>query len=224
MFIDRPHEVVAPAIQPVSRTVRVSRALVWGLVTVIIIGAGTVAWWFAYGADERNLPTATGNQNQKNSNAAVLRQNTNLPITIFTDSDEDGLYDEIERVYGTGVEKADTDGDGYSDGEEVKHGYEPLNPEKGKRMVDLSLVAVLAATVQNPVVVSSGMSDQDRLRYYLAYDGVSTSYYASDGTLVIQCANNSEAGKCIELPNHIRTDFSRTFSTGQPEDTFRTPF
>lgn len=44
---------------------------------------------------------------------------------MFIDEDGDGLYDSLEQFYGTTVGKIDTDGDGYSDGEEVKNGYNP---------------------------------------------------------------------------------------------------
>ena len=46
------------------------------------------------------------------------------------DSDKDGLTVAEERFYGTDSELADTDGDGYEDGEEVRAGYDPLGPGK----------------------------------------------------------------------------------------------
>jgi hypothetical protein len=46
----------------------------------------------------------------------------------FTDSDNDLLFDDEERAYGTDPNKQDTDGDGYLDGEEVANGYDPLKP------------------------------------------------------------------------------------------------
>ena len=48
------------------------------------------------------------------------------PIIIMIDSDLDGLPDDLEKRIGTDPNKADTDGDGYKDGEEVKNGYNPL--------------------------------------------------------------------------------------------------
>lgn len=53
----------------------------------------------------------------------------------FMDSDKDGLSDEEERVYGTDVNNADSDGDGYSDGTEVKSGYDPLKPAPGDKII-----------------------------------------------------------------------------------------
>lgn len=45
------------------------------------------------------------------------------------DSDDDGLSDRLEiDFYGTDPENADTDGDGYSDGDEVAAGYNPNGP------------------------------------------------------------------------------------------------
>lgn len=41
------------------------------------------------------------------------------------DSDLDGLTDNQELIYGTDVNNRDTDGDGFSDGDEVKNGYNP---------------------------------------------------------------------------------------------------
>ncbi len=45
-----------------------------------------------------------------------------------TDSDNDGLSDEEEKMLGTDPQNPDTDGDGYTDGEEVRNGYSPLVP------------------------------------------------------------------------------------------------
>ena len=44
------------------------------------------------------------------------------------DSDEDGLKDWEEEIYGTDPQKADTDGDKTPDGEEIKLGRDPLKP------------------------------------------------------------------------------------------------
>ncbi|HLD20975.1 MAG TPA: hypothetical protein VJB64_02680 [Patescibacteria group bacterium] len=46
------------------------------------------------------------------------------------DTDQDGLTDEEEEVYGTDPENSDTDGDSYLDGDEVAAGYDPNGPGK----------------------------------------------------------------------------------------------
>jgi len=52
------------------------------------------------------------------------------PIILMIDSDMDGLPDDLEKRLGTDPNKADTDGDGYNDGEEVKNGNNPLGAGK----------------------------------------------------------------------------------------------
>ena len=46
------------------------------------------------------------------------------------DTDQDGLPDYLEKILGTDENSPDTDGDTYSDFEEIKNGYNPLNREK----------------------------------------------------------------------------------------------
>lgn len=53
---------------------------------------------------------------------------------IFQDSDQDGLTNDEEQLYGTDPQNADTDGDGYSDGAEVRSGYDPLKPSPGDKI------------------------------------------------------------------------------------------
>lgn len=45
------------------------------------------------------------------------------------DSDSDGLNDLMELVLGSDLLNPDTDGDSYSDGDEMKNGYSPTTPE-----------------------------------------------------------------------------------------------
>ena len=54
---------------------------------------------------------------------------------IFQDSDQDGLTNEEEQLYGTDPNNPDTDGDGYSDGAEVRSGYDPLKPSPGDKII-----------------------------------------------------------------------------------------
>lgn len=44
------------------------------------------------------------------------------------DSDGDTILNGEERFFGTDPLKADTDGDGFSDADEIKNGYNPLGP------------------------------------------------------------------------------------------------
>ena len=60
------------------------------------------------------------------------------------DSDCDGLTNEEEKLYRTDQEKADTDGDSYSDMVEIESGYDPLKPAPGDRVL-----AVTAAEAES---------------------------------------------------------------------------
>jgi hypothetical protein len=64
----------------------------------------------------------------------TLAEEKNNPTAVFLDSDQDGLSDEEEKLYGTNPSNADSDGDGYKDGKEVQAGYNPLKPSPGDKL------------------------------------------------------------------------------------------
>ncbi len=63
------------------------------------------------------------------NNAFPIDDQTPL-VDKALDGDSDGLPDYMEEILGTDSNKADTDGDGYSDFDEIKNGYNPLTSEK----------------------------------------------------------------------------------------------
>jgi len=66
--------------------------------------------------------------------AAQKKSNTNN--NVFLDSDQDGLTDAEEKLYGTNPHNSDTDEDGYSDGAEIKSGYNPLKPAPNDKLAN----------------------------------------------------------------------------------------
>ena len=73
--------------------------------------------------------------------ATIMAVTSTVPAN--TDLDRDGLKDSIEVALGTDIYNADSDGDGYLDGEEVIHGYNPLGKVGDRKVarrieVDLS--------------------------------------------------------------------------------------
>lgn len=86
------------------------------IISVLIIVAG-IGWYYFYGKDTITPPSANS---PSVSPAAAPVVDKNL------DSDSDGLPDAIEKVLGAYMTKADTDGDGFNDLEEIKNGYNPL--------------------------------------------------------------------------------------------------
>ena len=64
----------------------------------------------------------------------VAQENSTTSNNVFLDSDQDGLTDEEEILYGTDPRNEDTDFDGYSDGSEVMSGYNPLKAAPGDKL------------------------------------------------------------------------------------------
>ncbi len=57
------------------------------------------------------------------------------PVTdLPPDSDNDGLSDGLEAMFGTNPNNPDTDSDGYLDGDEVNNGYNPLGGGRGIKL------------------------------------------------------------------------------------------
>lgn len=93
------------------------------------------------------------------------QESSNTQNNIFLDSDQDGLTDQEEKLYGTDPHNPDTDGDGYSDGAEVRSGYDPLKPAPGDKIVsaDQSAGTVLGISAQKDSQPSSNTSGENNL-------------------------------------------------------------
>ena len=65
------------------------------------------------------------------------------------DSDCDGLTNAEEKLYGTDPNNPDTDGDGYSDGIEVRSGYDPLKPAPGDKLPSLAATPTTSSTISS---------------------------------------------------------------------------
>ena len=87
----------------------------------------------------------------------AAQENSTTQNNVFLDSDQDGLTDAEEKLYGTDPHNPDTDGDGYSDGAEVKAGYDPLKPAPGDKLSDeaSNSASVLAATAANSATATA---------------------------------------------------------------------
>ena len=92
----------------------------------------------------------------------VFADDTANTKNIFQDSDQDGLSNDEEKLYGTDPFSRDTDGDGYSDGVEVESGYDPLKRAPGDKVIKEikpSSVAVLSETENLTQKVSEEIAD-----------------------------------------------------------------
>ncbi|NTW22517.1 hypothetical protein HGA34_03170 [Candidatus Falkowbacteria bacterium] len=99
------------------------------------------------------LATASDGQESEPGVSAVLS----------IDSDSDGLSDDIESRLGTDADKADSDGDSFSDGDEVKTGHNPLGTGMLAGKLQPAEQALLnKATFEQPK--TAGKFDSDLLK------------------------------------------------------------
>lgn len=91
--------------------------------------------------------------------------------TGLPDADSDGLPDAVETLYAANPEQADTDGDGHTDGEEVRAGYAPLQKEGNPRLDSDGDGLLENEECQwktdsfNPDTDGDGFKDGDEVRY-----------------------------------------------------------
>lgn len=135
-----PAQQAAPASMPPSPADLVnddspaSRKMVIVAIVVVILILLLVAvlagiWLTRRGAEPVDLPSqnipATEQPQQPVDEAPAVPEE---PVPL--DTDGDGLLDEMEEVYGTSPDQADTDQDGLNDAEEVRvWRTDPLNPD-----------------------------------------------------------------------------------------------
>ncbi|MEF3692107.1 MAG: thrombospondin type 3 repeat-containing protein [Candidatus Moraniibacteriota bacterium] len=89
---------------------------------------------------------------------SILATDNSSQDNIVLDSDLDGLSDEEELKHGTDPNNPDSDNDGYSDGAEVQSGYNPLKQAPGDKIISETETAekeVLSAESVNSGVAGS---------------------------------------------------------------------
>lgn len=89
----------------------------------------------------------------KDKNVLDLSENlfVSSPAALMGDKDSDGLPDDLESYYGTDPNKADTDADGFADGQEVFNNYNPLGEGKlDKERTALDQVVLAKLFLEEP--------------------------------------------------------------------------
>lgn len=109
-------------------------------VLAFFILAGIILWVFFFAKFNPPAPPVAPLVNEK------AQKNADVAATLNSDADHDGLKAWEEALYGTDPNNPDTDGDGTSDGDEVKAGRSPLVKGPNDKMNS----AALAATPKNP--------------------------------------------------------------------------
>ena len=111
-------------INPSSKKPLNQKVIVLILVAVLLVIVGIVYFIFFNKEDNRQL--------SPEENVEILEDEEIVDVEIDKnlDSDQDLLPDYLEKILGTNENNSDTDGDSYSDFEEIKNGYNPLTDEK----------------------------------------------------------------------------------------------
>ncbi|MFA6474648.1 MAG: hypothetical protein WCV88_00420 [Patescibacteria group bacterium] len=102
-----------------------SQKIIIVVISVLVLGSliGGGIWLYIELDPFQEIPSVTPVNNTNNTN----NSNSSIPLQEL-DTDKDGLRDIDEKRYGTDPLKADTDGDGFTDKEEIDNGYNPNGP------------------------------------------------------------------------------------------------
>ena len=118
--LDNESEIVSP-----NPEKKINKKIILLIIIILIIsGFGAVYFLFLNKEDDSKLSS------EKNTEVVKDEGVIETEIDKELDADQDGLPDYIEKVLGTDENNADTDGDSYSDFDEIKNGYNPLSVEK----------------------------------------------------------------------------------------------
>lgn len=106
----------------------------------------------------------------KNEKREAANNTTMLTTKIYTDTDKDGLFDWQEALWGTDIKNPDTDGDGTTDGEEVKNNRNPLVKGPRDELFDISKTSS-QRNEQAPITATEELSKK-LLSEFLGTDSV----------------------------------------------------
>lgn len=100
--------------------------IIIGLISFIVI-AGIFLFLSSNKESDDKNSVKNANLNQNLNSNTNINTNVNTAVNVASlDPDNDGLFNEQEKIYGTDPNKSDTDEDGYNDGLEVSNGHDPL--------------------------------------------------------------------------------------------------
>ncbi len=104
-----------------------------------------------------SVTNSSGNTNVVANANTTVNTNTSstLPVSYSSDTDGDKFNNYLEEWLGTNPNNADSDGDGFPDGQEVAGGYSPLGAG------DLRVVALESSCARNALVAQYKLPSTD---------------------------------------------------------------
>jgi len=90
----------------------------------------------------------------------VFADDSSTAQNIFQDSDQDGLSNDEEKLYGTDPSNKDSDGDGYGDGVEVESGYDPMKRAPGDKIIAGTSASAPVTSPENADNLTQKVSDE----------------------------------------------------------------
>ncbi|MFH0818867.1 MAG: hypothetical protein V1898_02645 [Patescibacteria group bacterium] len=137
-----------------------------------------------------NTNTNTNNNNNTNTNTnentnTASEPKTTKKVVIAQDKDIDGLSVAEEKIYGTKVDKPDTDADGYKDGSEIINGYNPAG----------------AGTITDSNLAKTYKNNTSEYGYTIIYPAnwIAEIIKEGGGTLIFTPDDVENAGEFIEV-------------------------
>lgn len=118
---------------------------------------------------------------------------------IFQDADQDGLTNEEEQLYGTDPQKADTDGDGYSDGAEVRSGYDPLKPSPGDKILPEKKPSETQETSPQKTPATSEISSQETPNVGGSNEDNLTTQVSQQIADILKSSSEENSGKTVSV-------------------------
>jgi hypothetical protein len=152
------------------------------------------------------------NKNVTMEGEALIQERVQkITADLQKDSDNDGLKDWEEALYGTDPHNPDTDGDGMLDGEEVRTGHDPLKPGPNDLVANENKTA--SATSTEKIGPSEQLAIDFFSKYLYLKSGSGTALdQATKDSLVQNIASSSALN--INLPFTIYTAKDLNINSG----------
>src|SRR3989338_7436848 len=174
----------------------------------LVLGVLIVGIFFLFAGAVFSVAKSISSSNSTANIYSQSKNNTAVSDRII-DLDHDGIPNSQEEIYHTDPRNADTDGDGFFDGEEVMSGCNPILaestdcPNQSKSNITTNVSQILAGSIQ-----ADGDVDMERLAL-LSMDSFESKIYAKDAD-VFSTISDPTSTDLYNYINNLKIALSRT--------------